>query len=64
MNLASLVCTLFIALNLGLSGYLMGVVAILVAVTMTLVTIRMGLVWADLEDSLGNPPRGLRSAEG
>lgn len=63
-NLASLVCTLFIAQSLGVPGYLMGVVAILVAVTMTLVTIRMGLVWADLEDSLGNPPRGLRSAEG
>ena len=64
MNLASLVCALFIALNLGTPGYLMGVVAILVAVTMTLVTIRMGLVWADMEDTFDRNPRGLRSAEG
>ena len=64
MNLASLVCTLFVATNLGVAGYLMGVIAILVAVFMTLVTIRMGLVWADMEDTFGRPPRGVRSAEG
>lgn len=64
MNLASLVCALFVALNLGVAGYLMGVIAILVAVVMTLATIRMGLVWADMEDTFGNHPRGLRSAEG
>jgi hypothetical protein len=65
MNLASLVCALFISLNLGLPGYLMGVAAILVAVFMTLVTIRMGLVWAELEDSFDErPPRPVRSAEG
>jgi hypothetical protein len=64
MNLASLVCTLFVALNLGTSGYLMGVIAILVAVVMTLITIRMGLVWADMEDVFGGPPRGIRGAEG
>ena len=64
MNLASLMCTLFVALNLGTPGYLMGVVAILVAVVMTLITIRMGLVWADMEDTFGRPPRGVRSAEG
>ena len=63
MNLASLVCTLFISLNLGVPGYLMGVIAILVAVTMTLATIRMGLVWADMEDTF-RPPRGVRGVEG
>jgi len=64
MNLASLVCALFVALNLGTPGYLMGVIAILVAVVMTLITIRMGLVWADMEDVFGGPPRGIRGAEG
>ena len=64
MNLASLVCVLFVALNFGVSGYLMGVFAILVATLMTLITIRMGLVWADMEDTFDRPPRGLRSAEG
>jgi len=63
MNLASLVCALFISLNLGVPGYLMGVIAILVAVVMTLVTIRMGLVWADMEDTF-RPPRGVRGVEG
>ena len=64
MNLASLVCALFVATHLGVAGYLMGVIAILIAVFMTLVTIRMGLVWADMEDTFGRPPRGVRSAEG
>ncbi len=64
VHLAALVCTLFISLNLGVSGYLMGVTAILVATLMTLVTIRMGLVWADMEDTFGRPPRGVRGAEG
>jgi len=45
-------------------GYLMGVGAILVAVLMTLVTIRMGLVWADLEDTFGRPPREVGNTEG
>jgi hypothetical protein len=63
MNLASLVCVLFVMLNLGVPGYLMGVIAILVAVVMTFVTVRMGLIWADLEDTF-NPPRGVRSVEG
>jgi len=30
---------------------------------MTLVTIRMGLVWADMEDTF-RPPRGVRGVEG
>jgi hypothetical protein len=64
MNLASLVCVLFIMLNLGVPGYLMGVIAILVAVVMTFVTVRMGLIWADMEDTFGEPPRGVRSVEG
>jgi hypothetical protein len=63
MNLASLMCALFISLNLHVAGYLMGVIAILVAVTMTLVTIRMGLVWADMEDTF-RPPRSVRGMEG
>ena len=64
MFLASLVCALFILLNLGVSGYLMGVIALLVAVTMTLVTIRMGLVWADMEDKFGESTRAVRNTEG
>lgn len=64
MNLASLVCALFVMLNSGVPGYLMGVIAILVSVVMTLITIRLGLVWADMEDTFGRPPRGVRSAEG
>lgn len=64
MNLASLMCALFITLHLGVPGYLMGVIAILVAVTMTLTTIRLGLVWAEMEDSLSATPRGVRGAEG
>ena len=63
MFLASLVCTLFVGWNVGMPGYLMGVVAILVAVLMTLVTIRLGLVWADMEETFGRPPR-VRESEG
>lgn len=62
--LATLVCFLFVALNMGVPGYMMGVTAILISVIMTLMTIRMGLVWAEMEDEFGRPPRGLRSAEG
>jgi len=64
MNLASLVCVLFIALNFGVSGYLMGVFAILVATLMTLITIRMGLVWADMEDTFARPVPRVRGTEG
>jgi hypothetical protein len=58
--LASLVCTLFFSLTLGLPGYLMGVVAIAIAVTFTLLTIRMGLAWSDFEDRISEvtPRRG------
>ncbi len=62
--LASLVCTLFVGLNVGMPGYLMGVGALLVAVLMTLVTIRMGLVWVDMEETFGRPPREVRESEG
>lgn len=48
--LGSLVCTLFFSLTLGLPGYLMGVLAIAIAVTFTLLTIRMGLAWSAFED--------------
>ena len=64
MNLAALVCALFVTLGLGTPGYLMGVIAILVAVVMTLLTIRLGLAWAEMEDVFGEPPRGVRGAEG
>lgn len=62
--LASLVCVLFVTMNMGTPGYMMGAIAILVSVVMTLLTIRMGLVWAEMEDEFGRPPRGLRNAEG
>ena len=63
VHLAALVSVLFIALNLGVPGYVMGVVAILVATLMTLVTIRLGLVWADMEETFGRAPR-VRGMEG
>jgi len=56
INLAALVCTLFILLNFGLPGYLIGVIAILVATTMTLITIRLGLFWAEMEEKFGRTP--------
>ena len=57
MNLASLVCVLFLALNFSAPGYLMGVTAILVAAFMTFVTVRMGLFWDEMEDAFGRTPR-------
>lgn len=63
MFLASLVCTLFISLTLGVPGYIMGVIAILVAVSMTFVTVRLGLVWADMEEAFGRPPSEICGAE-
>ncbi len=58
--LASLVCSLFLFLSLGLPGYLMGVFAIIIAVAATFLTIRMGLYWSDLEDRASefSPRRG------
>lgn len=64
VNLAALVCTLFMSLNFGVPGYLMGVVAILVATFATLVTIRMGLFWAEMEDTYDRHPSGMRDIEG
>ncbi|MDX9868200.1 MAG: hypothetical protein RBT78_09770 [Kiritimatiellia bacterium] len=64
VNLATLVCTLFVTLNFGVPGYLMGVVAILAATLMTWITIRMGLVWAEMEDAFGGSPRTVRGMEG
>ena len=63
MNLATLVCVLFLALNLNAPGYLMGVTAILAAAFMTFVTIRMGLFWDEMEDRFGRAPR-VRVTEG
>lgn len=57
MNLAALVCVLFLALNFSVPGYLMGVIAILVAAFMTFVTVRMGLFWDEMEDTFGRAPR-------
>ncbi|MDD4622552.1 MAG: hypothetical protein PHG71_04875 [Kiritimatiellae bacterium] len=64
MFLASLVCALFIMLNLGTVGYLMGVIAILTAVSMTFITIRLGLFWAEMEETFGRAPRDVRNLEG
>ena len=64
MFLASLVCALFIMLNLGTGGYVMGVIAILIAVTMTFITIRLGLFWAEMEETFGRAPRYVRNLEG
>ncbi len=62
--LAALVCALFIMLNLGTGGYKMGVIAILVAVAMTFVTIRLGLFWAEMEETFGRTPRDVHNLEG
>ncbi|EIP99088.1 hypothetical protein OpiT1DRAFT_03592 [Opitutaceae bacterium TAV1] len=61
--LASIVTTLSLCLHFGTPGYLMGITALLVAITVTLVTIRLGLLWADLEDSFERVPRP-RGTEG
>jgi len=64
VNLAVLVSTLFLSLQFGMPGYMMGVTSILAAAIMTLVTIRLGLFWAELEESFGRAPRGVRPSEG
>ena len=56
MNLAALVCVLFITLNFGMPGYLIGVIAVLTATLMTLITIRLGLIWAEMEETFGRTP--------
>lgn len=55
--LASIVSTLSLCLHFKTPGYLMGIIALLVAITITLVTIRLGLLWADLEESFDRVPR-------
>jgi hypothetical protein len=50
--LGSIVCSLFVCLNTGVPGYMMGVISYLVAVSLTFLTLRMGLILADEE--LGN----------
>ncbi|MDR0901899.1 MAG: hypothetical protein LBM92_03915 [Opitutaceae bacterium] len=65
MNLATLVCVLFITLDFGVPGYLMGVIAIDGATLMTLVIIRLGLAWAEMEAAVGGrAPRNVRPLEG
>lgn len=65
MNLATLVCVLFFTLHAGVPGYLMGVIAIDAATLMTLVIIRLGLAWAEMESTFaGRAPRGIRGSEG
>ena len=56
--LASMVCTLFVCLSMGMSGYLMGITAILVSVLLTFFTVRIGLVWAEMEEQFGHAERG------
>jgi hypothetical protein len=47
--LATIVCSLFVCLSIGVPGYLMGVISYLLAVSLTFCTIRMGLVLAEEE---------------
>jgi len=47
--LGTIVCSLFVCLNLGVSGYMMGVISYLVAVSLTFLTVRMGLILAEEE---------------
>ena len=47
--LAAIVCSLFVCINTGVLGYLMGVISYLVAVSLTFLTVRMGLILADEE---------------
>lgn len=53
--LATLVCSLFFFLNLGVPGYLMGAFSITLAATTTFLTIRMGLAWSEFEDRASSP---------
>jgi hypothetical protein len=55
--LASIVTALSLCLPFKAPGYLMGVTALLVSITMTLVAIRLGLLWVDIEESFGRIPR-------
>ena len=52
--LAAIVCSLFVCLNTDVPGYLMGVISYLVAVSLTFLTVRMGLVLADEEMRMKN----------
>ncbi|MCL1920065.1 MAG: hypothetical protein FWG50_03145 [Kiritimatiellaeota bacterium] len=61
--LASMVCTLFVCLNLGVPGYLMGITAILVSVLLTLLAVRVGLLWAEMEETFGRAPRDQSPAD-
>lgn len=54
-NLAALVCCLFTTLQFGLPGYLMGVTALFVAALATLITVRLGILWAKMENTFGKP---------
>ncbi|MDR1497946.1 MAG: hypothetical protein LBS59_06015 [Puniceicoccales bacterium] len=54
--LASIVTTLSLCLHFKMPGYLMGVTALLVSITMTLIAIRLGLLWVDIEESFGRIP--------
>lgn len=51
--MAMLVFTLFAGLSFKLPGNLLGVIAVLVAVLFTAITIRLGLLWAEMEDQMG-----------
>ena len=55
--LGVLMCALFIGLALKVPGNIIGVAAITIAVTFTIVTVRLGLSGADLEDTYGQPHR-------
>jgi hypothetical protein len=50
VNLATLVCSLFVFLNLGVPGYMMGALADICAGLATFLTIRMGVAWSEFEN--------------
>jgi hypothetical protein len=47
--LGSIVCSLFVCLTVGVPGYMMGVISYLVAVSLTFLTVRLGLILAEEE---------------
>lgn len=58
MYLATMISTLFMLQSTNLvPGYMMGTTAILCALAVSLVTVRIGIIRTDFEDSYGNPAR-------
>jgi len=56
--LATMVMTLFLFLDTGIvPGYLMGGLAVLLALLLSLTTVHVGLIWGDFEDRYGGPSK-------